>query len=98
MLYWRKIQQWKTHPCKKKDTYNDVTYKNRNKINDQREKLLIPCEDSIENYKAFKKSYTNENNDLTVIDTSSEEIVIGFEMTQVESKDIIKYNKHKKYY
>ena len=44
-------------------------------MDDQRNKLFILCEEDIENHKEFKKSYTNENNGLTIIDTSSEESI-----------------------
>ena len=40
---------------------------------------MILREEAIESYKAFKKSHTNENNGLTVIDTSPEENIQGSE-------------------
>ena len=52
--------------------YNYIRYKYLQKVYEQRKKLNIPRKDSIENYKSFNKSYTNENNGLTVVDTSSE--------------------------
>ena len=54
----------------KKDAYYDAINKYLQKIDEQRRKLLILHEEAIENYKAFKRSHTNENNGLTVIDTS----------------------------
>ena len=54
----------------KKDAYYDAINKYLQKIDEQRRKLLILHEEAIENYKAFKKSHTNENNGLTVIDIS----------------------------
>ena len=65
----------------KKGEYNDAINKYLQKMDDHRRRLLILREESIENYKAFKKSYTNENNGLTIIDTSSEENVRDPEMT-----------------
>ena len=47
---------------------------------------MILREEAIENYKAFKKLYINENNGLTLIDTSSEESIKHLEMNQGENK------------
>ena len=62
------------------------------KINDKRQKLLVLCEEDIENYKSSKKSYIHENNDLTVVDTSSEENIQDSDMTQGENKEVVKYD------
>ena len=73
---------------------------------------MILREEDIENYKAFKKSYTNENNGLTVIGISSEENnqepeeniqdleenIQDSEMTQGENKEVVKYDESKTYY
>ena len=52
---------------KKKDTCNNFIKKYLQKIDDQRSKLLILHKEGIENYKTFKKSYTNKNNGLAMI-------------------------------
>ena len=65
-----------------KDAYSDVINNYIQKIDDQRRKLLILNEEDIENNKKFKKSYTNKNNGITVIDTSQEENIQDYEMTQ----------------
>ena len=70
----------------KKDLYNDNINKYIQKIDGQRRKILILREEAIENYKAFKKLYINENNGLTLIDTSSEESIKHLEMNQGENK------------
>ena len=62
------------------------------KINDKRQKLLVLCEEDIENYKSSKKSYIHENNGLTVVDTSSEENIQDSDMTQGENKEVVKYD------
>ena len=77
----------------KKDAHDDVMNKYLQKTNYQRRKLLIPPEEAIENYKAFKKLYTNGNNGLTVIEISPEENIQDSEITQGENKEVIKYNK-----
>ena len=66
--------------------YYDVINNYIQNIDDQRRKLLILSEESIENNKALNESYTNKNNGLTVIDASSEENVQDPEITQVENK------------
>ena len=66
----------------KKDVFDDIINKYLQKIYDQRRKLLILREEGIENYKAFKKAYMNENDELTVIDTSSVENIPDSRMTQ----------------
>ena len=81
-----KINSKQNSVVKKKDAYNDFVNKYLQKINDQRRKLLILHEEGIENYKAFKKLYINENNGLTLIDTSSEESMKHLEMNQGENK------------
>ena len=68
-----KISNKQNSIVKKKDEYNDIKNKYLKKIDDHRKKLLILLEEAIKNYRAFKKSYTNENNALTVLDTSPEE-------------------------
>ena len=71
----------------KKGEYNDAINKYLQKMDDHRRRLLILREESIENYKAFKKSYTNENNGLTIIDTSSEENVRDPKMTHTGARN-----------
>ena len=58
---------------------------------------MILREEGIENYKALNKSYTNKNNVLSVIDTSSKENIQYSEMTQGENKEVIKCSKINKY-
>ena len=57
----------------KKDAHDYVINKYLRKTNYHRRKLLSLREEAIEDYKAFKKLYTNENNGLNVIETSPEE-------------------------
>ena len=52
----------------------------------------------IEEYKYLKNSYTNENNRLTMIDTSLEENTQGSEMTTIVYTRFIKYDKSNKYF
>ena len=66
----------------KKDVFDDIINKYLQKIYDQRRKLLILREEGIENYKAFKKAYTNYNNDLIAIDTSLVKNIPGLRMTR----------------
>ena len=66
-----KINNKQNSIVQKKNKYNDIIKKYLHKIDDQIWKLLILRKEAIENYKAFKKSYINENNDLTVIETLS---------------------------
>ena len=40
-------------------------------MDEQRNKLKILRKDGIGNHKSFNKAYMNENNGLTVVDTSS---------------------------
>ena len=82
----RKINNKKNSVVQKKDTSNHVINKNIRKIDDQRRKLLILREKGIENYKAFKKSYTSKNNGLTVIEISPKENIQDSEMIQGETK------------
>ena len=49
----------------KKDAYDGVINKYLQNIDDERRKLFIRHEEAIENYKTFKKSYTNKNIGLT---------------------------------
>ena len=59
---------------------------------------MILCEEAIENYKAFKKLYKNENNGLTVINIALEKIMQDSNMIQGENKEVVKYNRSKKDY
>ena len=52
---------------------------------------MILCEEAIENYKAFKKLYKNENNGLTVINIALEKIMQDSNMIQGENKEVVKY-------
>ena len=81
----------------KKYVYNDITYKYLQKVEYQRNKLKILRKGGIKNYKAFKNSYTNENNGIIVIDTSSEENIPYSRMNQGDNKEFIKLAKSKKY-
>ena len=58
---------------------------------------MILSAEAIENYKAFKKAYTNEKNSLNGIDKSPEENIRDSEMTQGENKEVVKYDKNNKY-
>ena len=80
-----KINKKQNSIVQKKDEYNYVINKYIQKIYYQRRTLLIIGEEAIENYEAFKKSYKNENNGLTLIDTSSEENIQDSDMTQMLS-------------
>ena len=51
--------------------------------------------DGIEKYKASKKEFTDENNQIMVIDTSSEYILEDSDMTQVENKKLYLLSKMK---
>ena len=77
-----KINRKKNSVVNKQDAYNDVINKDLQKIDEQRRKLLILCEEGIENNKAFKRSFTNENNGLSVINTSPKENIQDSKMTQ----------------
>ena len=55
----------------KEHKYNHTINRYIWKIDERRRKLLILREKAIEDYKAFKKSYKNRNNDLTDIYISS---------------------------
>ena len=52
--YQNKINNKKNSIVKKKDAYSDNINNYLHKINDQKGKLLILCEETIENYKALK--------------------------------------------
>ena len=54
-------------------------------------KLKILRKYGIENDKAFKEAYTNENNGLTMIETSSVENIPDSNMIQGENKEVVKY-------
>ena len=51
--------------------------------------------DGIEKYKASKEEFTDENNLILVIDTSSEYILKDSDMTQVENKKLYLLSKMK---
>ena len=78
-----KINNKQNLVIQKKDKYNDVINKYLQKINDQKRKSLILRDESFENYKAFKKSYTNAKNCVTVIETSSKESIQDPKATHV---------------
>ena len=92
-----KKNQLKKNSCEEKYAYNDVIQKYLHKIDDQRSKLTILHKEDTANYKAFKKEYTDEDNNLPIIDMSSEESIQNSEMTQVENKEVLKYDKSNKY-
>ena len=77
-----KINNKQNSIVQKKNKYNDIIKKYLHKIDDQIWKLLILRKEAIENYKAFKKSYINENNDLTVIETLSGKNIQDSKMNQ----------------
>ena len=81
----------------KKDAYdaviNDYIYIN----DDQRSKLLMLREKSIENCKSFKKSCKNKNYDITVIDKSSDKIRQESETTLKRTKKLLSMIKGNKY-
>ena len=52
-------------------------------IDDQRKKLFILREETIENHNAFNKSNTNEKNGLTLIETSPEENIQDFKYNRL---------------
>ena len=54
---------------------------------------MILCEETIENYKAFKKSYTNEKIDFTVTNTLLDEMIQDSNMIQGDKKEVFKYYK-----
>ena len=81
-MFSRKINNKQNSIVQKKNEYNDIINKYLHKIDYQRQKLLVLRKDDIEYYKTFKKSYINENNDLTVIETSSEENIQDSKMNQ----------------
>ena len=60
-------------------------------MDEQRMKLNILRKYGIENDKAFKEAYTNENNGLTMIETSSVENIPDSNMIQGENKEVVKY-------
>ena len=93
-----KIKNKQKIVVQRKDSYYDAINKYLQEFDDQRSNLLIIREEAIENYKAFKKLYTNENSGLTVIGTSLEENTQDSEMTQGENIEVVKYDKRKKYY
>ena len=59
---------------------------------------MIIREEDIEEKKAFKKSYINENNSFAVIDTLLGENIQDSNITQGENKEVVNYDKRKKYY
>ena len=81
-----KINNKKNSVVQKKEEYNDVINKYLQKSNNQIRKLLILSEEDIDSYKAFKKSYRNENNGLTLIGTSLEEYIQDSKMNQGKKK------------
>ena len=68
-MFSRKIDNKQNSAMQKKYAYKYFMHKYLHKINEQRNKLKIPHEYGIENYKALKKAYKNENNGPTVIYT-----------------------------
>ena len=66
----------------KKDTYIDITYRYLHKINEESNESKILNKYGIENYKEFKKGFTN--NRIYFIDTFPEEIVKDSNITRVE--------------
>ena len=97
-MFSRKINNKQNSIVQKKNEYNDIINKYLHKIDYQRQKLLVLRKDDIEYYKTFKKSYINENNSFTVIDTLLGENIQDSNITQGENKEVVNYDKRKKYY